>query len=186
MDHCSSRLIHAAVGIVRLTLHQAKDLDATKSMSGDLNPMAKVFLGDSKTETHATPLFKHTNNPVWESPTEFLCTDKALSVITVKVIDDRDFLKDPVIGYISMKLKDMLASTGEAGLDWFELSSCKTGKIRISAEWKPLAMAGSLEGAEQYKPPIGVLKLLLDKATDVKFVVSAFWCVRVDQIIQEC
>ncbi|KAG6883467.1 hypothetical protein C0992_008676, partial [Termitomyces sp. T32_za158] len=159
-----------SAGIVRLTLHQAKDLDASKSLSGDLNPMAKVFLGDSKKPSHATAAFKHTNSPVWESAHEFLCADKSSSVVTIKVIDDRDFLKDPVIGYMSIKLTDLLSSMGEAGRDWFPLSGCQSGRIRISAEWKPLNMAGSLHGAEQYTPPIGVVKLLLDKATDVKNV----------------
>ncbi|PFH50760.1 hypothetical protein AMATHDRAFT_144179 [Amanita thiersii Skay4041] len=158
------------VGIVRLVLHQAKDLDNSKSLSGDLNPMAKVYLGDSKSSAFATQIFKHTNNPVWEAPYEFLCADKAKSVVTVRIIDDRDFLKDPVIGYMSIKLTDLLDSTGEAGRDWFPLSNCKSGKIRLSAEWKPLDMAGALQGADQYKPPIGVVRLHLEKAMDVKNV----------------
>ncbi|KAF8898443.1 C2 domain-containing protein [Infundibulicybe gibba] len=167
-------VLDTKVGIVRLTIHQAKDLDHTKSLSGDLNPFAKVFLGDDLSHhTHATPLFKHTNNPVWESPYEFVCSNKDSSVITVKVIDDRDFLKDPVVGYMSIKLVDLLDSMGEAERDWFPLSGCKSGKLRLSAEWKPLQMAGGLHGSEQYTPPIGVVRLLLDKATDVKNVEAA-------------
>ncbi|KAG6910551.1 hypothetical protein DXG01_009501 [Tephrocybe rancida] len=162
-------LPETSVGVVRLTLHQAKDLDASKSMSGDLNPMAKVFLGDSRKHSHATSAFKHTLSPVWESAHEFICTDKA-TIVTIKVIDDRDILKDPVIGYMSIKLTDLLDSMGEAGRDWFPLSACQSGKIRVSAQWKPLNIAGSLNGAEQYTPPIGVVRLLLDKATDVKNV----------------
>jgi Ca2+-dependent lipid-binding protein len=37
-------------------------------------------------------------------------------------------------------------------------------------EWKPLNMAGSLQAANQYVPPIGVVKLWLQKAVDVKCV----------------
>lgn len=175
-----------AVGIVRLTIHQAKDLDHTKSLSGDLNPLAKVFIGDSKNAAYVTPRFKHTNNPIWESPYEYLCSDKASSVITIKVIDDRDFMKDPVVGYMSIKLPDLLDSMGEAGRDWFPLSGCKSGKVRISAEWKPLNMAGSLHGAEQYTPPIGVVRLLLDKATDVKYVTHFVLSITFLNHIQEC
>jgi Ca2+-dependent lipid-binding protein len=153
-----------------LTLHQAKDLDSTKSLSGDLNPLAKVFIGGSNAPIHVTSLFKHTNNPVWESPTEFLCSDRASSIITIKVIDDRDFLKDPVVGYMSIKLEDLLEAKKEAGRDWWPLSGCKSGKVRLSVEWKPLNMAGSLHGADQYVPPIGVVRLHLFKATDVKYV----------------
>ncbi len=161
----------AAVGIVRLTIHQAKELDHTKSLSGDLNPLARVYLNGTKSSAFSTRCFKHTNTPVWEAPYEYLCTDKQRATVTVKVIDDRDFLKDPVIGYMSIKLEDLLHEKLEAGRDWFPLSGCKTGKVRISAEWKPLAMAGSLHGMDQYTPPIGVVKLVLDKAVDVKYMV---------------
>jgi Ca2+-dependent lipid-binding protein len=151
-------------------------LDQSKSLSGDLNPLAKVYLGDPKNAVFSTKLFKHTNAPVWEQAYEFLCADKAESVVTVKVIDDRDFLKDPVVGYMSIKLQDLLDSKMEAGRDWFPLSNCKSGKIRLSADWKPLNMPGSLHSADKYVPPIGVVRLHLDKATDVKYVVSAFLC----------
>jgi len=165
-----------AVGIVRFVIHQAKELDQSKSLSGDLNPLSKVYINHATSSSFATPCFKHTNSPVWEAPYEFLCTDKASTVITVKVIDDRDFLKDPVIGYMSIKLTDLIEAKLHDNRDWFPLSGCKQGKVRISAEWKPLAMAGSLHGSDQYKPPIGVVKLLLDKAVDVKYVVSPLVC----------
>lgn len=170
LKSCSTMLIvWAEVGIVRLTLHQAKDLDHTKSMTGDLNPLCKVHLGNSRDPVHTTARMKHTNNPVWESSVEFLCSDKSTSVITVRVVDDRDFLKDPVIGYMGIRLEDLLnPETKEKARDWWPLSGCKSGKLRMSAEWKPLDMAGSLHGADQYVPPIGVVRLWLQKATDVK------------------
>lgn len=145
-------------------------------MGGDLNPLAKIYIGDSKTPGHTTKRLKRTLNPVWESAYEFICPDKDSCVIKVQVIDERDLLKDPVIGYMSIKLTDLLDSMNEAGRDWFPLSSCRTGKVKVSAEWKPLNMAGTLQGAEQYVPPIGVVRLLLDKATNIKSVVSLFPC----------
>ncbi|KAJ3567153.1 hypothetical protein NP233_g6551 [Leucocoprinus birnbaumii] len=167
----STEVPESSVGIVRLTIHQAKDLDQSKSLSGDLNPFAKVYLGnDTENAVFATGRFKHTISPVWEAPYEFLCSDKDSSVITIKVIDDRDFLKDPVVGHMSIKLVDLLSCMGEAGRDWFPLSGAKSGRLRLSAEWKPVAMAGSLHGLNQYKFPIGVVRLNLIKATDVKNV----------------
>ncbi|KAF7320046.1 hypothetical protein MKEN_00788800 [Mycena kentingensis (nom. inval.)] len=159
-----------SVGIVRLVIHQAKELDQSKSMSGDLNPFAKVCLNDTKNAVFSTRRFKHTNAPVWEQAYEFLCADKESSVVILQIIDDRDFLKDPVIGYMSIKLADLLNNPKEAGRDWFPLSNAKSGKIRVSAQWKPLNMAGSLHGADKYTPPIGVVRLHLDKAVDVKNV----------------
>ncbi|RPD58353.1 tricalbin [Lentinus tigrinus ALCF2SS1-6] len=157
------------VGIVRLTVHQAKDLDSSKSMAGDLNPFVKLFTSSAKHPMHVTRKVKHTNNPVWEDSTEFLCTDKASSVIIAKVIDDRDFLKDPVVGYMSIRLTDLLKAKS-TGKDWWPLSGARSGKIRITADWKPLNMAGSLHGADQYVPPIGVVRLWIQRATDVKNV----------------
>ncbi|EKM60795.1 uncharacterized protein PHACADRAFT_246931 [Phanerochaete carnosa HHB-10118-sp] len=163
-------ILDSNVGIVRLTIHQAKDLDQSKSITGDLNPMAKVFLGNGQV-VHKTQKFKRTNNPVWESTTEFLCSDKSTSTVTVRVIDDRDFLKDPVIGHMTVRLGDLLEAKKEVGRDWWPLSGCASGaKLRVSAEWKPLNMAGSLHGADQYVPPIGVVRVWLKKAQDVKNV----------------
>jgi Ca2+-dependent lipid-binding protein len=158
---------------VRLTVHQAKELDVSKSLAGDLNPFAKVYTGGKKS-IHTTPRFKHTNNPVWESSTEFLCLDRMSSVVAVTVVDDRDFMKEPV-GYMAIKLEDLLAAQKEAGRDWWPLSNCKSGKIRLSVEWKPLNMAGSLQGVNRYVPPVGVVRLHLEKATDLKCVF--FFCV---------
>lgn len=129
--------------------------------------MVKVYTGRSKSAPYTSPVRKHTNNPVWEAPYEFLCTDKTSSKILIRVIDDRDFMKDPEVGYMVIALTDLLACTGHAGKDWFQLSNCKSGKIRVSAEWKPLNMAGAVSKRKQ---PIGVVRLHLDKATDVKFV----------------
>jgi Ca2+-dependent lipid-binding protein len=132
-----------------------------------------VFLGADAHALHTTARFKHTNNPVWEAATEFLCADRAGAVVTVKVIDDRDFLKDPVVGYLAVRVDDLVSATKAGGRDWWPLSGCKSGRVRMSAEWKPLDMAGSLHGADTYTPPIGVVRLWIQKATDVKNVEAA-------------
>ncbi|KIJ45255.1 hypothetical protein M422DRAFT_207610 [Sphaerobolus stellatus SS14] len=173
VDGVEQPLPDSNVGIVRLTIHQAKDLDKGSIITGALSPFAKVFLGTSTSHTHVTPRPKNTLSPVWESSTEFLCADRSSSVITIKVIDDRDFLSDPTIGLIRVKLDDLLDAKKEAGKDWWPLSNCKSGRIRLTAEWKPLNMAGSIQGANQYTPPIGVVRLWLNKAVDLKNVEAA-------------
>ncbi|KAI0308025.1 tricalbin [Multifurca ochricompacta] len=163
-------LLESSIGIVRFTIHQGKDLDTSRARTTDLNSYAKVFLGNATTPIHTTPRIKHTLQPVWESATEFLCTNRSSSIITVKVIDDRDFLKDPVVGHLSIRLQDLLDARKETGRDWWPLSGCKSGRLRLTVEWKPLNMAGSLHGTEQYVPPRGAVRLWLKKATDVKNV----------------
>lgn len=156
-----------SVGIVRLVLHQGKDLDMTKALTRDLNPLAKVLLHHRV--VHKTRTLKHTASPIWESTAEFIVSDRASSDITVKVIDEREILKDPVIGFLKVPLDDLLAAKTQQR-DWFPLSGCNSGKLRMTVEWKPLAMAGSVQGAAGYTPPIGVVRLWIKKATDVKNV----------------
>ena len=153
-----------------MTLNQCKDFDSSKSVTGEVNPFAKVLLSANAPTIHETKRVKHTNNPVWDSSVEYLCSDKHSSVVTVKVVDDREFLKDPLVGFLNIKLEDLLEAKKVAGQDWWPLSGCKSGRLRMSAEWKPLNMAGSLHGADQYVPPIGVVRLWVQKATDVKWV----------------
>jgi Ca2+-dependent lipid-binding protein len=88
----------------------------------------------------------------------------------VKVVDERSFLKDPVVGQRTLRLNDLLEARNQ-GLDWFPLDSCKSGKIRMSAEWKPLNMAGSLQGSDQYTPPIGIVRLWF-----VSYRATVLWC----------
>ena len=165
-------LLRAEVGIVRLTVHQAKDLDNSKSLTRDLNPHAKVLV-DRKL-IHTTPTYKHTLTPVWESACEFICMNKEDSVVTVKVIDDRDLLKDPVVGYLSIDLAYLLRAKEEQR-DWFPLANAKTGRIRLTAEWKPLAMAGSVQGAAAYVPPIGVVRLWYESRASAGLHTLILW-----------
>ena len=72
-----------------------------------------------------------------------------------------------------VRLEDLLqAKLNEADRDWWPLDGCNSGKVRLSAEWNPVDMAGSLHGADQYVPPIGVVRLWLQRATDVKYAGS--------------
>jgi Ca2+-dependent lipid-binding protein len=158
------------VGIVRFTIHQAKDLDFAKVHTADLNAFAKVFLGNASAPIHTTSTAKHTPQPIWESSTEFLCTDRGSSVITVNVVDGRGFAKGSILGYLTVRLRDLLEARKDVDRDWWPLNGCKSGRVRLTTEWKPLDMAGSLHGADQYVPPIGAVRLWLKNATDVKNV----------------
>jgi Ca2+-dependent lipid-binding protein len=158
-------------GIVRFFIHQGKDLDIARQ-HGDLNPFVKMYLGGSKTEVHRTQVMKHAPQPIWESHTEFLVPEKNNSVITLQVINGKDFAPDPRLGNLTVKLSDLLEA-GERQQDWFPLQNSRAGKIRLSAIWKPVAMTGALDGASTYTPPIGIMRVHLKKAVDVKNVEAA-------------
>jgi Ca2+-dependent lipid-binding protein len=160
----------STTGIVRLTIHQAKDLDLSK-VTGTLSPYAKVYLGSGQ-HIHRTPTIKSSNTPIWESSTEFLVPNKNQSTVTIRLQDDREFARNPALGTATIRLTDLLEAKNRQQ-DWFPLSKARSGKIRISTEWKPLGIAGGISGAASYVAPIGIMRIWIKKATDVKNVESA-------------
>ncbi|MBW0581830.1 hypothetical protein O181_121545, partial [Austropuccinia psidii MF-1] len=153
-------------GVVRLVFHQAKELDYKRSGTSPLSPYAKIYLNNH--QIYKTPIIKRTNNRSYEVFTEALVSNKTTALVTVQMYDEK-VGEDPLIGSVNTKLVDLLESTnGEQTLDWFSLSGAKSGKLRLTATWKGLMMAGAVNGARAYTPPIGVLKFWFDKAEDLK------------------
>lgn len=74
-----------------------------------------------------------------------------------------------MLGYLNIKLADLLAAKAQSK-DWFPLSGCATGRVRISAEWKAVMMAGAINGSRSYRPPIGVVRFWIKRAIDLKNV----------------
>ena len=160
--------VSTETGIVRISLHQAKDLDSGRG-SSECNPFARIYLKGQP--IHKTPVFKRNHNPMWEGHTEFLVTSRADAVIGVKVIDSRGFASDPTIGFVNVTLNDILAANAKQQ-DWFPLSGCARGKVRMTASFRPVAMAGAINSAGDFRPPIGVVRLWIKKANDLKNVES--------------
>ena len=154
----------AVSGVVRLVVHAGKDLD---SRGRAINPFFKVTLNNRP--IHRSQTLKRTPNPIWERPTEFLVTSKPTAVIGLEVMDDNSILSDSRLGIFKIKLEDVLESNRK-GNDWFPLSNCRSGKVRITAEWKPVVMPGAINGAALYTPPIGVVRFWFKRSTDLKNV----------------
>lgn len=149
-------------GIARLNIHQAKDFDR----SGDVNAYASVYLGKNPEPIHSTDVVKKNSAPAWDDHTEYICADKNASVVTVVVTDKKT---NSILGRSTIKLSDIIAAK-EKEEDWFPLQGSRQGKIRLSATFKPVSMPGAIDGAASYVPPIGVLRVHVKKAIDVKNV----------------
>ncbi|KAL2213575.1 tricalbin [Sarocladium strictum] len=152
-------------GILRFTVEQAKDLDGTKSLVGMLNPYAAMFLNGK--EIHQTKKLKRTNNPIWDGGSkEILITDRKKAKLGVTIKDDRDIAGDQTIGKYQIKLDDMLECM-EQGKEWYNLAGATTGRVKMLAKWKPVAIQG-IAGTGGYSTPIGVIRLHFLKATDLR------------------
>ena len=166
-DGTEEPLPETTTGIVAFTIHQAKDLDARKSLVGTLSPYA-VFLLNGK-EVHISKKLKRTNNPVWDEHVEMLVQNRMNCRLGVIIKDDRDLATDPVVGSYQIRLNDFLERM-ENQQDWFTLANGGGGKVRMDVKWKPVIMPGGIQGSVGYVTPIGVMRLFFNQAKDVRNV----------------
>lgn len=153
-------------GIARITVEQAKDLDGTKSLVGKLNPYGVLLLNGK--EVHITSKLKHTNNPIFPNPSkEVLITDRKKARIGLVIKDDRDLATDPILGTYQIKVGDMLQLI-EKGQEWFHLAGAKTGRAKLTLEWKPVELKGALGTSGGYLTPIGVVRVHFQKAVNLR------------------
>lgn len=147
-------------GIVKLIVHQCKDIDSSQSMVGQLSPYTVVLM-NGKPLIQTKPV-KRNNSPVWDQAHEFLVPDRRRCKIGFSVKDSRGLSSDPVLGNYSARLDNILTENGH-GNDWFNLSPL--GRIRVSASWKPVALKGT-SATRSYAEPIGVIRLHCIKSGD--------------------
>ncbi|RDA89729.1 hypothetical protein CP533_6852 [Ophiocordyceps camponoti-saundersi (nom. inval.)] len=152
-------------GILRFTVEQAKDLDGTKSLYGLLNPYAAMFLNGKA--IHQTKKLKRTNNPIWDNGSkEILITDRKKAKLGVTIKDDRDLAADQELGKYQIKLDEILECMAQ-GKEWYQLSGAQSGRVKMMAQWRPVAISG-VAGTGGYLTPIGVMRLHFMRATDLR------------------
>ena len=155
----------SSTGIAKFTVEQAKDLDGTKSLIGQLNPYAVLLLNGKEIQT--SKKLKRTNNPIWpDASKEMLITDRKKGKVGLVIKDDRDLAADPILGSYQIKIDDML-DLMQKGQEWYNLGGAKTGRAKMSIQWKPVALRGALAGSG-YITPIGVMRFHFMSAKGLK------------------
>lgn len=165
-DGTKSAVPESNTGIAKFTVEQAKELDGSKSLIGQLNPYAVLLLNGKEIQT--SQKLKRTNNPIWPNASkEFLITDRKTAKLAVVIKDDRDIAADPILGTYQIKLDDMLDLTAK-GQEWYHLAGAKTGRAKMSLQWKPVALKGGVGGSGGYITPIGVMRLYFKNARELR------------------
>ncbi|KAI9759882.1 MAG: hypothetical protein M4579_002007 [Chaenotheca gracillima] len=153
-------------GIAKFTVEQAKELDGSKSFIGQLNPYGVLLLNGK--EIHVTKKLKRTNQPIWaDGSKEVLITDRKSARMGLVIKDDRDVAADPILGSYQIKLDDMLKLM-EKGQEWYNLAGTKTGRAKLTLQWKPVALKGGVGGSGGYVTPIGVMRIHFQSAKDLR------------------
>lgn len=147
-------------GIVRFSVHQAKNIAGGKNVSAYAN-----LLMNAK-EIAKTPKMKNTHNPVWDFSKEILVTDRDKCVLGVMLKHD-ELGGSSSLGSMQIKLTDLLKNAAEE-VDEYPLQQAREpdGKIRITASWRPVALTG-LPQSNSYAPPIGALRVHFHRASDL-------------------
>ena len=155
-------------GIARFTVEQAKELDGSKSVVGQLSPYAVLLLNGK--EVHVSGKLKRTNNPVFpDASKEFLVTDRKSARLGLVIKDDRDLASDPILGTYQIKLNDMIQLM-DKGQEWFHLAGAKQGRAKLTLDWKPVALKGALGTSGGYITPIGVMRIHFQNARNLRNV----------------
>jgi Ca2+-dependent lipid-binding protein len=155
-------------GIAKFTVEQAKDLDGTKSLIGQLNPYAVLLLNGK--EVQISQKLKRTNNPIWvDGAKELLITNRKSAKLGLVIKDDRELGTDPIIGTYQIKLDDMLDLMNK-GEFWYNLAGDKSGRAKMMVQWRPVALRGAIAGSGGYIMPIGVIRLYFKNARDLRNV----------------
>lgn len=164
-DGTKEETTDSEVGIMKLNLHGAKDLELRDSVVGLLNPYAEIYINQELVKT--TRRLKQKNEPEWEKAFESIVTQQSETQIQVLVKDSVD---DNVIGKLDANLQDLIFETSR-GQEYIKTPPVKEGGphtiFRISAGWKALGMTDDKVVNTHYNSSIGGLRLHLRSATDL-------------------
>lgn len=160
-DGTKEENIDSEIGILKLSLHGAYDLDLQKSVTGLLNPYAEVYINDKHVKT--TRKLRQINEPMWGLTFESLITQQSQTRVQVFV---KDMVDDSIVGRLDANLQDLIFETSRGQL-WILSPPFRRGgpstKYKITAKWSALPLGDdSLKFFEE--PAIGGFKLRIRRA----------------------
>ncbi|TFK76779.1 hypothetical protein BDN72DRAFT_9377 [Pluteus cervinus] len=128
----SKRWSTTYAGIVSLSIQQAEDLEVDNA--------SPLIVAEIRTQLEGRPLFvtrrETTTNPVWAATYDFFSMRRDIMFV-VNVVDVAQ--GESVQGSLSMNLEDALEAS-KSGVEWFPLSGCRSGKLRMLISWTPISI----------------------------------------------
>ncbi|KAI8333575.1 C2 domain-containing protein [Chlamydoabsidia padenii] len=163
-------------GVLRLYVHECKQLGGDSRKTGfgliktDVSAYAVVKVNGQ--EKLRTKPFKRSFNPTWNKFIDVFVADKNKLDLEVTIWDSNEFADDSLMGKWHSSLVTFQDQITNGSQDWWNLAD-GAGRIHLSMTWKPVIMTGvsidALDGLE-YVPPIGVVRLNMFGARDLKNV----------------
>lgn len=164
-DGTKLQTAESRAGILKFILHEAKNLDISKSAFGALNPCADIFLDGVLVKT--CRVLRQINEPSWDQSFEALIPHLPTAQVEVVV---RDAVENNVVGRTVVNLLEILFECSR-GQEWFNgispVKEIANSKFRMSAKFKPLAISDD-EMNVFADAPVGGLRLHVRNARNVK------------------
>lgn len=154
----------AEIGIMKLNLESATNLDLSGNVIGLLNPYAEIYVNDELVKSCRR--LRKTNDPSWNTNFESLISQQSETQIMVLV---KDSANDAIVAKLDANLQDIIFETSR-GQEWISCSpqGGVTPKIRITAKWKALGITDEKVVDANFSAPIGGLRLHVRQARDLK------------------
>ncbi|KAF9306138.1 hypothetical protein BGZ74_007485 [Mortierella antarctica] len=144
-------------GILAINLAQAKDIART----GKTRSLCQVSLNGRV--AHTTKKMSGAS-PAWGADLDMFVTDLASAQVTIEVISEGN-----VIGSYGVSARKLIQDTAEK-VDWVSLKGGEgTGKLRMSAIWKPILMGDDLNPSV-HKAAFGVIRMQLIAGRELRNV----------------
>lgn len=143
-------------GIVNIQVTSARNLKSGSDKP--ISAFAEVLINGIP--AIETSVVKKNNSPSWNKTEEKIIFDRSKTRVRV-IVRTAD---KKIYGSFRCKLNDLIDATMIQD-PWFPLS--KGGEIQIGTHWKPVMMEGA-SGAGGYSPPMGVVRVFIDKAEDLR------------------
>ncbi|KAK6456154.1 putative bud/polarization protein [Scheffersomyces xylosifermentans] len=165
-DGTKEAILDTEVGILKLNLHEARDLDISKSALGLLNPYSEIYINDELLKTGRR--LRGTNEPSWGEGFETLITQQSETNVRVLI---KDSVEENVVATLDANLQDLVFETSR-GQDWIEGKAFSPDdpkpKFRITADWKALSIPDHSLVKTHENASIGGIKLQLHSAKGLK------------------
>ncbi|GEQ67789.1 hypothetical protein JCM33374_g1454 [Metschnikowia sp. JCM 33374] len=143
-------------GVARLEVSAARNL---KGKDGKpVSTYVEMFVNDEP--FIKTNVAKNNNNPGYGDGKEHIVFNRAKTRVKV-IVRTKD---KKIYSVIKTSLNNLIDAT-QVDDPWFQLSS--GGEIKLSTVWKPVILEGA-SGAGGYTPPIGVVRIAIDSAEDLR------------------
>ncbi|KAI3659214.1 hypothetical protein MP638_000495 [Amoeboaphelidium occidentale] len=159
-------------GVLRINIHQGKELDETVSAMRIINPYVEVL--QSGNSIHRTKTKKRTCNPSWEDSIQIFVRDFTKEKLKFLVKDHRELVTSHGdIGYCEVSLKDVVQaqkSNQSNKIEWFTLRNATSGTLRLTFKFTPVVFDHPIpaHGVGKFHPAIGVLRLRVIEAKGLK------------------